>query len=76
MESIILTIVGLSLLIWRNRIADELLNRNMRAYKVVFGSRIESYEPWLRKLNRWGIVFGGIVLLLMAYAIFFGPIHT
>jgi hypothetical protein len=75
MEPIILTIIGLSFLIWRNRIADAIHNANMKGYRAVLGNRADSFEPWMRKLNRWGIIFGGVVLLLAAYSLWFGPIE-
>lgn len=32
-------------------------------------------KNFLVKANRWGLVFAGIVLCLMAYAVVFGPIN-
>lgn len=76
MEPIILSVIGLSFLIWRNRIADAISDANKSSYKKIFGSRFDNYEQFSRKINRWGITFGGVLLLIIAYTLWFGPLGT
>lgn len=74
MEALILAVVGLAFHILRNRIGDMITDKNMRMYRKVLGDRADSKETWFRKINRWGLTFVAIILLLGAYTTAFGPL--
>ncbi len=73
MVPLLLTTIGISFLIWRKRIGDLITDKNIKVYKKILGNRLDSKEAWFRKINRWGITFVGVVLLLAAYTLTFGP---
>lgn len=69
-----LVIAGLILLIFNEKISKTLYEIQRPAYKIMFGKIINLEKPWFRKIYTWAVIFGGFILLLMAYTSYFGPI--
>jgi hypothetical protein len=80
--SIILAIAGFSLILWRRKLALVMYRKLQLPWSKIFpglfqkvlGDTANWENSWLVKVNRWGLTFAGIVLLLGAYVTYFGPI--
>ena len=72
--TVLLALGGLILLIFHRQISKAFYEIQHPAYKWMFGKFVDLEKPWFQKLYKWAVIFGGIVLLLMAYASYFGPI--
>ncbi len=73
--SIILGALGMGLLIWRSTVANVIYKLQLPGFRFFFGSLIDWNNPWIPKLYKWGITFAGVILLLAAYANYFGPVE-
>jgi len=71
--SFALVVVGIALLIWYSKIAKFLYAIQRPAHKWMFGWLLDVEKPWFRSLYTIGVIFTGVVLLLVAYANYFGP---
>jgi hypothetical protein len=72
--SVVLGLSGLSCLVWRNEIAPVLYKLQLPGFKFIFRNLIDWENSWIVKLYKWALVFAGVVLLLAAYANYFGSI--
>ncbi len=70
----LLAIGGSILLIFNRPISRAFYEIQRPAYKWMFGRFVNLEKPWFQKLYKWAVIFGGIILILMAYASYFGPI--
>lgn len=78
---IFLAVGGIALVVYSRKLAPMMyIKTQMPFYTLLseFGLRwfkSKTFEKFLITVNRWGLVFGGLVLIFMAYAITFGPIN-
>jgi hypothetical protein len=79
-EAVLLGIGGATLLTYHVPLATLMYQQTQLPF-VTFARELglrwvdgKTLERWLVKLNRVGLIFGGVVLVLMAFAAMFGPI--
>ncbi len=73
--SIFLAIGGLILIIFNQKISNSMYEIQRPAYKSMFSKVIDLEKSWFRRIYKWAVILGGIILLFMAYASYFGPIN-
>ena len=75
MISLILLIVGLSLLLWRERVARALRRFQGPQFRRFFGSAMDSESATIVRFYEWWVTAVAIFLLIGSFATCFGPIQ-
>lgn len=74
MLSLVLAIGGVALLVWHKRLGQAWYRFHYPFYKPLFGKLFDVDSKWFRRLYNIAVFAAGILLLIGAYALYFGPI--
>ena len=75
MNSLILFGVGLIFLIASKGIAKLIFDMQVKYFGNLLGDLLKSKEVLILKIYRIGVITGGLIVLLGAYGIVFGPVY-
>jgi hypothetical protein len=72
--SLATSFLGVVFIIARKKIALAMFSVQRAGLKFVFGKFIDIDDLSIPKYYSWGVLFAGVILIIFAYAWYFGPI--
>ncbi len=80
MLSILVCFGGLVLIVFSKTLALIMYKKTQMPVQGLFSEfglpsiKSKKVENFLVKINRWGLIFAGVILVLISYSMIFGPI--